>query len=263
MSQKVAFVIGASSGIGLATARLLAQNGYTVYGGSRREMKEKDILHLPLDVMEEGQVQKAFAAIAKKEGRLDVCIYCVGYAIGGPVEYIPGQAVETLWQTGFLGATHCARQALPMLCASQGYFITISSAAAEAPLPFQAYYSALKAGLSSWSNALALEMKPLGVKVVDILPGDIKTAFTQSRQKFGVDSGNRYGLRTAHSLAQMEKDEQNGIAPDKVAEKILRVLKKKNPPYHVTVGGRYRLYLIALKLLPQRLGLFVIGKLYG
>lgn len=94
-----------------------------------------------------------------------------------------------------------------------GHIINISSVAAVAHIPFQTFYSASKAAISSYSYALENEVKPYGIHVTIVELGDICTGFTQMRQK-SILGDDEYGGRISRSVSQMEHDEQNGMNPD-------------------------------------------------
>ena len=94
--------------------------------------------------------------------------------------------------------------------------------AAAAHIPFQAFYSASKAAISSYSCALDNEVKPYGIQVTTVELGDIHTGFTQARQKVIVGD-KEYGGRISRSVSQMEKDEQNGASPEVIGAYIAKI----------------------------------------
>ena len=103
--------------------------------------------------------------------------------------------------------------------------------------------------------------EPLDIKVTSILPGDTKTGFTASREK-SVDNG-RYGDHISKSVSKMEKDESSGVPAYKVAKKIYKVSKKKNPNTYYVVGLSYRFLVFISRILPKRLVNWIIFKIYG
>ena len=122
-------------------------------------------------------------------------------------------------------------------------------------------YSVTKAGVLAFSNGLRNELRPLDIKVTSILPGDTKTGFTASREK-SVDNG-RYGDHISKSVSKMEKDESSGVPAYKVAKKIYKVSKKKNPNTYYAVGLSYRFLVFLSRILPKRLVNWIIFKIYG
>jgi short-subunit dehydrogenase len=95
------------------------------------------------------------------------------------------------------------------------------------------------------------------------MPGDTKTNFTDARRKSFKEKDNIYGERIAKSIAVMEHDERNGMPPICVAKTILKVLGKKRPPVLTAVGFQYKAFLFLNKILPKKLVIFIIGKIYG
>lgn len=110
--------------------------------------------------------------------------------------------------------------------AGKGHIINISSVAAVAHIPFQTFYSASKAAISSYSCALDNDVKPYGIQVSAVELGDIHTDFTQARLKVIVGD-KEYGGRISRSVSQMEKDEQNGVNPEVIGAYIAKIAEKK------------------------------------
>ena len=129
-------------------------------------------------------------------------------------------------------------------------------------MPFQATYSATKAGIEIFSRALANEVKPFGIKVTAILPGDTKTAFTQNRIVENNQKDEKYKQTVEKSIKKVEKDEQTGKSPDSVAKVVVKVLKKKNPPLRKTVGFAYKLVVFLPRIFSTRLVNYIVRKLY-
>ena len=140
--------------------------------------------------------------------------------------------------------------------------VVVSSAAAAFPIPFQAFYSATKAALNSYTLALRTELGTQGVRVCAVMPGDVRTGFTDARVKSSAKDA-LYGGRIARSVESMERDERRGMSPDAVARVLLTRAEEKNPRPLTAVGGSYRLFLFLNRLLPARLACFIIGKMYG
>ena len=142
-----------------------------------------------------------------------------------------------------------------------GTIINLSSVAAELAIPFQAFYSATKAALSSMSGSLRNEVAPFGIKVSCVLPGDVKTDFTSSRKK-NVKNTPEYGERIKRAVAAMERDEENGLPPSLIAKKIVKLACANNPPVAVSGGAKYAVFLFLNRILPKRLVSFILGKMY-
>lgn len=259
--NKVIVITGASSGIGHASAKMLQEQGNIVYNLSRRETP--DFKSIKTDITNIDEVKASIRTIIINEGRIDVLINNAGMGISGAIENTEISAVEKLFAVNFFGAFNVTKEVLPIMRNQKwGTIINISSAASKFPLPFQAFYSASKAAISSFSDALRLEVKPFNIKVCAIMPGDVKTDFTNSRVKNKIDDPV-YQSRINRSVSMMEKDEQSGMLPSEIAKKIIKVINKKNPPPYTTPGIKYAFLVFLVRFLPYRVILFLLGKMYG
>lgn len=225
----VVFITGISSGFGLETAKLLSQQGYTVYGTARRAMNlPPDIYCLNVDVRDHKAVEKAIAEIIEREGRIDVLINNAGMGIGGPLEFATEEEIREQMDTNFMGLVHCVDAVLPhMRNKGYGKIIAISSIGGLMGLPFQGFYSASKFAIEGYCEALRLETKQFGVKVVVVRPGDFATGFTGSRKKTIHAEASQIYTSYAESMAKVEHDETGGLKPQVLARRISRILRKK------------------------------------
>ena len=263
MADSVAIVTGGSSGIGLAAARALRDRGFTVYILSRRPFREKGLHHLCADVADERQCVEAVEAVLRKEGALELLVNCAGFGISGAVEFTEPAEAKKQMDVNFFGTVNMTRAILGhMRERGSGRIVNVSSVAAPAAIPFQAYYSASKAAINAWTAALANELRPYGITVTAIQPGDIKTGFTAAREK-SIAGDEAYGGRISRSVAKMEHDEQNGMDPAAAGAYIAKIAMKKHPKPVYTIGFSYKAICVLLKLLPCRLSNWLIGKLYA
>ena len=263
MRSSVAIVTGGSSGIGLAAARALRDQGITVFVLSRHPFAEKGLHHLCCDVADERQCAEMVQTVLRKAGDLDLLVNCAGFGISGAVEFTELADAKKQMEVNFFGAVNMTKAVLShMRERGNGKIVNISSVAAPAAIPFQAYYSASKAAINAWTAALANELRPYGVTVTAIQPGDIKTGFTAAREK-SVAGDEAYGGRISKSVAKMEHDEQNGMDPAKAGAYIAKVALKEHPKPVYTIGFSYKAICVLLKLLPSRLANWAIGKLYA
>ena len=151
--------------------------------------------------------------------------------------------------------------AIPYLRESKGKIINIGSVAGELAIPFQTMYSVTKAGVHAFSAALQNELRPFGIKVVCLMPGDTKTSFTANREKN--ETNSFYGSRIEKSITKMEKDERNGTDPLKVAKVVYKVIKSKNPKTMIAIGANYKMFVFIKKILPIKFVQYVLYKIYG
>lgn len=179
MSQKVALVTGASSGIGRATALELKSLGFTVYGAARRidrmeEQKSKNIHMLPLDVTSDESMVACVNGILKKEGRIDVLINNAGYGSYGAIEDVPMEEARRQVEVNLFGLARITQLVLPQM-REHGYgkIVNISSMGGKIWTPFGGWYHATKFAVEGLSDCLRLEVQPFGIDVVVVEPGGV------------------------------------------------------------------------------------------
>ena len=260
---RVAIITGGSSGIGLETAKALAAKGVTVYEFSRREAEFDFMRHICTDVTDEAQVFAAVAQVIRQEGRIDILINNAGMGISGAFEFTEEADARRLMDVNLFGMNNMIRAVLPhMRKAGSGRIVNLSSVAGPLPIPFQAWYSISKAAVNALTMAVANEVKPYGVSVCSVMPGDIKTGFTAARKK-SIAGDDEYGGRIERSVSRMEKDEQNGMKPEIAGRFIAKLaLKKRVKPYN-TIGFIYKCCVLLSKILPGKLIRFILGIMYG
>jgi len=265
MSAKVILITGASSGIGFAIASRLHQEGHIVYGVSRNYPKRDYAFHYLLcDITKPAMIDSLVAEISQKEGEIDVLINCAGMGISGAIEETSETQFDKIFNINIKGMFMVTKAFLPLLrTRPNAKIINIGSVAGSLVIPFQAFYSMTKASVAAFSETLRMELKPLGVDVCTILPGDTKTDFTINREKNANSDTSVYSERVSRSVRKMEHDEQHGKSPDSVAKIVSRLIRRKSMPVQVTVGFQYKLFLVLQRLLPKRFVNWAIYQLYG
>ena len=261
--RKVAIVTGGSSGIGRCTAAALRSKGYIVYEFSRRNIPIDGINHMTVDVTDEKMVESAVKEILHAESRIDAVVNCAGFGISGAVEFTSTDQAKAQFNVNFFGTVNVNKAVLPIMRRQRhGHIINISSVAAVAHIPFQAFYSASKAAISSYSYALANEVKPYGIYVTIAELGDICTGFTKSRQK-NILGDAEYNGRISRSVRHMEHDEQNGMNPEDIGQFIANIVNTKMPSLVYVAGAQYKILSLLCKLFPSSLREKIVGKIYG
>lgn len=259
-NKKVVIITGTSSGIGLCLAKLLAREGYKVYGLSRGVVNE-NFESLQCDVTDEERVKQCFKYIFEKEGQIDVLVNNAGMGISGAVEFIETQHNKKLFDVNVNAVLTLSKLVIPYMKNRGGKIVNISSIAAIIPIPFQTAYSMSKAAINSLTMCLKMELAPFNIQVCGVMPGDTKTGFTSAREKnLGCDG---YGERIEKSISKMEKDEKNGASPEKVAKVIFKQIKRKKTPVLVSVGAKYKFIAFLQKVLPRKLMLKIVKIIYG
>ena len=261
--NKVVIITGGSSGIGLCTAAALRDRGCKVYELSRRDSEVTGITHIKCDVTDEAQIAAAVGQVMAESGRIDILINNAGFGISGAVEFTDTADVRRLFDVNFFGMVRMNRAVLPLMRRQGGgRIVNLSSVAAPVPIPFQTYYSAGKAAVNSYTMALSNEVKPFGITVCAVMPGDIKTGFTSARQK-NIAGDDIYGGRITRSVAGMEKDEQTGMDPAKAGAFIASVALRNSRKPLYTIGFGYKCAVFLTKILPARWLNALIGQLYA
>ncbi len=263
--NQVVLITGATSGIGKATAELLAQMGYRVYG-TGRNVTNGDVCNgvtfVKMDVRDEESVRACVEYIIQTAGRVDVLVNNAGFGISGAVEDTDTEVMQSQLDVNLVGVHRVTRAVLPIMRKQGGgRIVNVSSVAGFVAIPFQAFYSVSKYGVEAYSRALEREVHKFGIKVTLVQPGDTKTGFTAGRVHVG-QSSQTYAAAANRSVAKMEQDEQSGGSPVAVARVIAKIIKRRNPPVSVCVGLGYKTIKALLKLLPERLVRFVVGVLY-
>lgn len=260
--NKTAVVTGGSSGIGRATAALLAKEGWRVFEFSRRDVPQSGVTHIYADITKPETVCEAVGRVVSESGGIDLLINNAGSGISGAVEFTEGIEVEFSVKTLFVGMDTVTRCCLPHIRKARGRIVCISSAAAVLPVPFQTYYSAMKAAVNAYTMSLANEVRRFGVSVCAVMPGDTSTGFTASRSK-ETKGNDIYGGAVSRSVGKMEKDETHGVSPEKVARVVVRCATKRHVKPLYAVGFQYKLFCVLAKLLPCGMTNRLIGSLYS
>jgi len=269
MEEKIILISGASKGIGKSCATYLAKKGFTVYGTSRKAketpIKKNGFYLINMDVDDEKSVKKTVDYIIKKHGHIDILINNAGWGISGAIEDTDVKTSKELFETNFFGVHRLCRNVLPyMRKKGHGRIINISSIGGIIGLPFQGFYSASKFAVEGYTEALRLEVESFGIKVSMLEPGDIKTDFTNKRKKISFDNDNSvYKNHSKRTISIVEKDEQNGVEPIVVAERIYKIIIKKNPKLRYKVGSFSQKLVGNLKgFFPDRTVQWIIKKYY-
>lgn len=271
-SPKVVLVTGASSGIGAAICTNLVKEGNIVYGVSRRgtvpDMAEesKNLHPCVADVNSEEALTAVVRRIRNEQGRLDAVVCNAGSGIAGPVEECSADEIACQMGTTFMGTVNTIKACMPVFRAqNHGRIITISSVAAVAPLPFQGYYSCAKASILQLTKALGIEAEQFGVQTCCILPGDVKTGFTSARKvcEATAAESSPYHDACRKAVQSMARDEQvEGMEPETIARAVAHQLHLRRMRPEVVPSLKYKVLVWLIRLLPERLVLLVIGKMY-
>ncbi len=251
---KVVLITGASAGLGEAAAEHLARRGHQVYGTSRRASwpdagSATNPEHLPMDVTDEASVERAVSEVIEREGRLDVVVNNAGVGIAGAVEDTRPDEAQAQFDTNLFGVHRVCRAVLPTLRAQgAGLIVNISSIGGLVTIPYQGFYSASKFALEAMTDALRLELRPFGIAVCLIEPGDFRTGFSDARQLVeGHGPDSPYYETGQRAIAAMDRDERNGADPREVATLLEALIAARSPRPRRTAGAALQRSIVPLK----------------
>lgn len=261
-SPRTAIVTGASSGIGMATARALAADGATVYALARRvermaELRADGIRPLSVDVTDDPSMTSAVDRIVEETGRLDVLVNNAGYGSYGAVEDVPISEARRQFEVNVFGLGRMIQLAVPQLRRQgAGTIVNISSMGGKIYTPFGGWYHATKFAVEGLSDALRLELAPFGVRVVVIEPGAIDTewggiAADSLVQRSGSGAYADRAVPLAQVFAASEAGPVRASRPELVARTIVRAVNSRHPRprYAIGIGAKPSTY--ARRLLPD------------
>ncbi|MFT3885285.1 MAG: SDR family oxidoreductase [Flavobacteriales bacterium] len=263
-TPKVILITGGSSGLGQAMCRRLAEAGHLVVGTARKpEGAPANYTLQAMDITDEASVQQAVEAVIARHGRIDVLINNAGIGIQGPAEDIPADLGQRLFDANFFGLHRVCRAVLPgMRGRKSGLIINISSIAANFGLPYRAFYSASKAAVDRYSEALSIELRPFNVKVVVVQPGEFNTAIANNRLRPATIS-EAYAKSYARAMEVLGGSMHDSRDPDELAVVVARIINDPAPALVYRVAqGMQKLSVLLKKLLPGRRFERMVGKHY-
>lgn len=258
--EKIIVITGGTSGIGLELKNLFEKRGDTVLTISTRAIPENN-RHYSCSVSDEINIKKIIDQIGSTYGHIDMLINNAGFGMSGISELLPSEKIKDLTEVNYYGTLYTIQAGLKYM--SKGAkIINMSSAMALFPVPFRAIYGSVKSAVLTLSYSLRMELKPLGIDVVAICPGDIKTNFTKNRIK-EFDSTPKYGDRLKKATTKSDSREEKRMSGTKCAKLIFKKINKKKCKPMYIIGGKYKLLYFLTNITPKSLLLNITEKLYG
>ena len=263
--RPTALVTGASGGIGRAIAAALARRGYLVFGTARAPERLADseriagVSYLALDLTDGESVRRCAAATPP----LDLLVSNAGESQVGPLELLPAESVQRLFAVNVLGPVELIRLCLPgMRGRERPAVILIGSLAAEYPIPFQSVYAATKLALRGIVLSLRTELRPFGVRVALIEPGDVRTDIQDRMERIDA-TGSPYAPRVAEMSERARGAVAAGMSPELVAERVCAVVAERRPRPVRGVGAEGSALELVGRLLPGKVKERLVARRYG
>ena len=267
--NRVVLVTGASTGIGRLCAERLAANGWRVFGGARSvgaqtAVAPSNLEFLTMDVTSDASVQTVVDTILSKTGRIDALVNNAGFSMRGSVEDVPMEEARAILETNFFGALRVCRAAAPALRAQGGHIVNVSSLAGLVGLPFTGHYCASKFALEGLSESLRYELRPYGVHVSLVEPGDYLTGIQASRRTSVETQQGVYARAFADFLHKRQAFEARAGTAEPVAAMIEAILNDPAPRLRYVVAmPAQRVLPVLRRLLPQSLYEVCFRRLLG
>ena len=254
--SKVILITGASSGIGKAIGEFLHHKGFVVYGTSRNPERIANAIFplLKLEVKDVESIRHAVAEVVRISGRIDVVINNAGVGIIGPLEEIPTQEIRNNFETNLFGPIEVMKAVLPKMREQRsGLIINITSIAGYMGLPYRAVYSASKGALELVTEALRMEVKPFGIEITNVAPGEFATNIADHRYHVPVSENSAYDAY-AKTVAVINSQVGGGDDPIKMGQAIYQIINTTKPNGHYKIGPFMSRFSIVLKrILPDKM----------
>ncbi len=241
------FITGCSSGFGHDLAKLVLARGWRAVVTSRDQARVEPLveeagergLALSLDVTDAAQIREAVAEAKRAFGRVDVLVNNAGYGYQSSVEEGEEQAIRAQFDANVFGLFAMTRAILPMMRQQRnGHIINITSVAGLIGFAGSGYYAASKHAVEGWSDALAVEVDPLGIKVTCVEPGPFRTDWAGRSLKQTPSTIKDYAETAGARLkATSEKSGTQAGDPAKAAALMIEIAQDATPPRHLVLGA--------------------------
>ena len=251
--QKVAIITGSSSGIGHATALLLARNRFHTYATMRNIKKSVDIMEIAnrerlplqviqLDVNDDTSIRNSIEKVISEKERIDLLVNNAGYGLVGAFEDLSVEEIKSQFETNFFGVIRLTQQVLPIMRKQKsGTIVNVSSGAGRIGFPGMSAYVSSKFALEGLSESMSYELEPFGIKSVIIEPGVIRTNFKKnavmSKKSLDDSSISPYSSIIQKMDASITSIIEHATPPEEVAKAILHVVTSNNPELRFPVGN--------------------------
>jgi len=237
-TSPVMLITGCSTGLGYALAIEAAQQGFRVFATARKAadvtaLQQQGLHALQLDIADPESVQAAVATLTQQAGRLDVLVNNAGYGAMGPVLDASPEQIRQQFDTNVFGLVALCQACLPLLEVSQGLIVNIGSVSARLTTPFAGWYCASKAALHSLSDAMRMELAPLGVRLMLVQAGAMASAFAtnaSAQATSGLSEASRWWPYRLGIQRRAHASQQRPTPVTKVAADLMHYIGRQHTP---------------------------------
>lgn len=259
-SQDVVLITGCGSGIGQALARAFHQRGHRVCATARRvdtmaELAAMGIMTHLLDVTQASDVSRLLAGLQAQGLSVSTLINNAGYGAMGPMLDVPDSEWQKQFDVNLFAPMALVRAVVPdMIRHHRGTVVNISSVSGVMTTPFAGPYCASKAAFNAASDALRMELKPLGVRVVTVQPGGIQSSFgSNAANQVNLQADSPYQAIKEGVLARANESQSKAMPADTFARLLVEKLDQPDCPALIRLGEKSRLLPWMKQMLPTRL----------
>jgi NAD(P)-dependent dehydrogenase (short-subunit alcohol dehydrogenase family) len=279
MSKGAVVVTGASSGIGRASALHLDRAGFEVFAGVRREPDGASLRPeasprlrpLLFDVTDEAALAAAAKEVESEVGDRGLAgvVANAGIAAGGPLEFLPLEEFRHVLEVNTVGVLGTIQAFLPLIRRGAGRIVVVGSASGRLSAPFAGPYSASKFAVEALCDSLRVELRPWGIQVALVEPGDVKTPIWEKTQRFAAEleaklsdeAKKMYGDVIQALRSRLDESAKGGATPEGCAKAIEHALDARRPNTRYLVGTDARVQAALASLVPDRWRDLLLDKL--
>ena len=258
--MKYVVVTGAYGGMGRAVVKELKNKGYFVFALDLKvEEQEQNVMPIEVDVTDEKSVKNAYEKVKTVTGELYAVLHFAGiYTLNSLVE-ISEEKFKQVFDVNVFGVYRINKTFLPLLKSGSRVLITTSELAPLHPLPFTGLYAVTKGALDKYAYSLRMELQLLGIKVIALRPGAVKTDMldvsTCDLDRF-CENTTYYSCNAKRFKKIVGSVEARHVSPEQLARKSVRIIAKNNPKFVYSINRNP--LLLTLNVLPKRMQTWII-----
>lgn len=271
---KTILITGCSSGIGAAMAGAMHAAGHQVYATARRpdslqSLADAGLRTMALDVNDDEAIASAMARIQAEVGHLDMLVNNAGFSQVGAIVDLSRDDLRRQYETNVIAPIAVTRAALPLLrrgVAQQGVadVVTIGSIVGVFTTPFAGAYCSSKAALHALLDAMRMELKPFGIRVVNVQPGGVRSAFgDHAEEGMQLPENSVYAPMAEHVRARAQAGQQGAMDTEAFVAPVVRQLLGDSPPAVIRGGAGSRQLPFLKRWLPRAVFDAMLMKRFG